>query len=363
MCTSSSWTWAAAVVVLALGCGASSAELDTDAVVEATSSDGTGSGDDESGDESTSAGGASAADVCLRYVACVAETNPGALGPIRAEFGEDGNCFDEVPELCETACLEGLRQSHQAFPDADACVDCLEDDHCDDENPACDPGVGECVTCVADHHCPASRPACDTAASTCVACMTDAHCPESAPRCDASTSQCVQCTASSDCADPTPFCDAEASSCVECVEHAQCPSGTCVENQCCVSDAEAVCSMFELLGEACGPRPDLQCGGVVDCGECSVGHCGILGVCETAGEPCTPGGDDCIGFEVCAYNLFEDEHLCAASLDVGEPCNDGYNCTPGFTYCGPGSRCHLYCETAADCEDGQSCNMTHSECE
>lgn len=362
MRTSSSWTWVSAAFVLALGCGANSAELDTDAVAEATSSDGTGT-DDESGDDSSSGGGASAADVCLQYVACVAETNPGALGPIRAEFGEGGNCFDEVPELCETACLEGLRQSHQAFPDAAACVDCLEDDHCGDEFPACDPGLGECVTCVADHHCPASRPACDTASSTCVACMTDAHCPESAPRCDASTSQCVQCTASSDCADPTPFCDAEASRCAECVENAQCPSGTCVENQCCVSDADAVCSMFELLGEACGPRPDLQCGGVVDCGECSVGHCGLLGVCETAGEPCTPGGDDCIGFEACAYNLFEDEHLCAASLDVGEPCNEGYNCTPGFTYCGPGSRCHLYCETAADCEDGQSCNMTHSECE
>lgn len=344
---------------------------------------------DGSGAAGTSgAGGSDGPDdvaTCAQYVRCVAATNPGALELIREQYGADGSCWSESPELCETACVAGLRQSDLAFPDAVDCPACVADRHCDEAGlPACDRTAGSCTGCTQDHHCPAGTPACDAPAHRCVVCLADEHCPPSAPACDPTQRRCLQCREDAHCPGDTPFCNTATGACRQCRDDSHCggatpacntatgfcvactgpqhcPSGVCNQHSCCTP---ATCDQLPQLlpNPLCGPQPDPVCGTVIDCGSCTKGYCGMLGMCSTLGEPCASAAVDCYPGEICGYSVYAAQYVCAID-DEGESCSDHSDCEQGTSYCGFGSECHRHCLTTADCPSGQTCNTNWNECE
>lgn len=88
---------------------------------ESSATGSTGSG--STGSDSTG-GGLSQTDACRRYIECVAETSPAAVGPLLESYGPAGTCWATTPEvaaLCDSACEDALAMTATAFPDAEAC--------------------------------------------------------------------------------------------------------------------------------------------------------------------------------------------------------------------------------------------------
>ncbi len=104
--------------------------------------------------------------ICDRYVACVAATQPAALEQVRAQYGDEGACW-ESPDLaaaCVSGCREGLAASRATHPDEPLCSACTGDDEC------VAPGLGRCV----EGACVACRDAADCTGSTGTACEAGA---------------------------------------------------------------------------------------------------------------------------------------------------------------------------------------------
>lgn len=81
----------------------------------------------------TDTGGASH-EVCDRYIACVAATNPMGLPAAQEGFGPDSECWkmsQEQIDLCLQACEAGIVQSHVVYPDEPKCYLCNDDSECD----------------------------------------------------------------------------------------------------------------------------------------------------------------------------------------------------------------------------------------
>jgi len=213
---------------------------------------------------------------CEQYVRCVAATNPGGLGIIEEQYGADGTCWKNTPELCDGACLTGLLQSRTAFPNEPACPKCVADRHCTEAPLLACGADGACAECSSDHHCSGTTALCD--GYFCVECLDDADCAAPTPRCLFDVGECVACNLDADCAAPTPGCALPAHECVPCSRPEHCPSGDCeADGHCCeASSCEQLADVYgcSLYGvPACGPIQDQSCNGTVDCGPCAQGTC------------------------------------------------------------------------------------------
>lgn len=112
--------------------------------------------------------------------------------------------------------------------------------------------------------------------------------------------------------DPGASCDYETEICVALPAVGEpCDSVSCVEGAYC--NLESTCEVLPKLGEICS----FQCEGSL---VCDVGLCAVPPV---EGEPCPTGQ--------CAENLYcdteTDDWACRSYADVGEPCDDDFDCT------------------------------------
>jgi len=158
----------------------------------------------------------------------------------------DGACEGETP-VCDE--------------DNDTCVECSEDEGCDEG--VCDPEVHQCVECLGAADCEAPTALCDEEQQFCVECLTSDDCSEtSEARCDAGS--CTPCQANADCGHltGTTVCDV--------------PTGECVQ---CTAADEAVCD-----GTSCNPGTNTctttELGTVDDCQPC-VADSECIGNAET----------------------------------------------------------------------------------
>ena len=87
-------------------------------------------------------------EICDEYLQCVAKTSPQTLGVVSSTYGESGTCWTQFSDTttCSTACLAGLKQARQAFPDETACPSCFVASDCTQLGLAsCDPERRVCV--------------------------------------------------------------------------------------------------------------------------------------------------------------------------------------------------------------------------
>jgi hypothetical protein len=95
---------------------ASSATESSDAsVTPADASDGT---------SSTDGAGLSPTAACEAYLACAAATVPTELGPLLDAYGPEGSCWQSTVDVavqCDMACIAGLSQLLEAYPEESAC--------------------------------------------------------------------------------------------------------------------------------------------------------------------------------------------------------------------------------------------------
>lgn len=324
---------------------------------------------------------------CDAYVACVAQANPPALGPIADAYGKKGNCFDQGdPELCDQACLTGLIQTHKMFPAAAACNYCDSSADCPGAAPVCDPKTNTCKECEKSSDCKDStRPACDVATLTCVACTSGAQCDPNSknPVCVLSTHTCGPCSSNDDCADQTAtgrvFCGTSGK-CRGCQSAADCGGDTCradgfcggckVNADCskglCDLDTDTCCGMTACAdqGAECGVVQPNDCGWVssdgLACGTCTSGNVCLQNKCVPA--PPKECVATCGANQFCGYDAKTNERLCvpayqsASSLSycgqAGDACSPLGHCAFFVSPDDPSvgnNRCALDCLTSADC--------------
>ncbi|WAS91522.1 hypothetical protein [Nannocystis punicea] len=92
---------------------------------ESTAGESTGAA--TTGEPTTGGDGADPFKTCQDYVNCIAVTTPNGLPDAQAGFGEGSACWSGTPadaELCGKACMTGLEQAHDMFPDEPACDPC-----------------------------------------------------------------------------------------------------------------------------------------------------------------------------------------------------------------------------------------------
>lgn len=281
------------------------------------------------------------------------------------------------------------------------CVECVDDDDCPGDFPACVAGACECdvgderCTATGAHQvcsgstwdnapCAGDSPTCDSASGACV-------CSDGARRCESGARQecvagswqeivgspCTECSSSAECSGATPICDG-----VECVPcDGDCPgglacssAGRCVE--CTSLDVGAcggdtpVCSDDNVCVE-CTPTnmgacdedtpvcdDDNVCRGCQDQTEC-----GSL-LCDTASGRCVAclasGSMGCAGDEVCVdgecVQCFED-----SDCDDNAPICDGNMCRG----CEANSECPSAClpnGRCAECADDADCGGSTPLC-
>jgi hypothetical protein len=324
---------------------------------------------------------------CDAYVACVAQANPAALGPIADAYGKKGNCFDQGDgDLCDQACLTGLIQTHKMFPLAAACNYCDSSADCPAAAPVCDPATHTCKECGKSADCKdSSRPACDVAAFTCVACTSSAQCDPSSknPVCVSSTHTCGPCTGNADCADQVQsgrvFCGTSGK-CRGCQSDAECGGDTCrtdgfcggckVDADCskglCDYDSGTCCGSTACAdqGAECGVVQPTDCtwvspGGLA-CGSCTKGTVCVENKCVP--PPPKECSATCGPNEYCGYDANANERTCAPAYPsasslaycgkAGEACSPRGHCaffpSPDDPSVG-NNRCAPDCLTSSDC--------------
>lgn len=163
--------------------------------------------------------------------------------PPIGDGGPEGNdclpgsdCFDDIdcpPNLayCEPCeedwqCRGGL--SRCAAPFRPYCVECLDNDDCDDPfGERCDALASRCLPrCTEDADCPSDRPRCENLTRrVCVVCTDNLDCqaiePDGSLHCAAG--ECVECSTDFNCSPPTGYC--RNFRCRECRHDAHCPDG------------------------------------------------------------------------------------------------------------------------------------------
>lgn len=119
-------------LLLSLACsGYSTAE--SDATTSPTTSASTTNAATSATDGEADTGGGSH-EICDRYIACVAVTNPMGLPAAQEGFGSDSECWmmsQEQIDLCLQACEAGIVQSHAVYPDEPKCYLCNDDSECE----------------------------------------------------------------------------------------------------------------------------------------------------------------------------------------------------------------------------------------
>lgn len=159
-------------------------------------------------------------------------------------------CIDTATgEGTDTGCEAGNPLCDESGTPAAQCVECQDDNHCDDGNECtfdlCSAGeclhpsrVGEaCTGGICD-----GAGACVLCADTLDPGQVDPGCNQTEPACDGGNPPtCFECTASGDCTGALKFCDIDARVCVECLVDDDCGEGsTCVvtTHTCTVNDPD-----------------------------------------------------------------------------------------------------------------------------
>ncbi len=153
------------------------------------------------------------------------------------EPSPETNC-DDAWAIAFGKCSQQCSGDQICNPLFDKCVDCTNDDHCDDPTPYCDRILGRCYACVTDEHCcegvDGECEAVCTAAHTCrgQGCRSSDDCTGSKV-CDIDTGDCVDCLVSQDCTSPlNPVCVN-----MECVACSENDPGACDSDETCTDNA------------------------------------------------------------------------------------------------------------------------------
>ncbi len=130
----------------------------------------------------------------------------------------DDDCFGRHGDFC----YEGY------------CTHCVTDDHCDSDEPVCDPLADKCVECLQNADCTdLATPTC-TYKSKCVQCVLDSDCVANGLGGVCHRNSCYECMLHEDCGGDTPVCN-DSRECVECEYDHQCTDPdkpTCQDSQC-----------------------------------------------------------------------------------------------------------------------------------
>jgi hypothetical protein len=221
----------------------------------------------------------------------------------------------------------------------DLCVDCFDNDDCQDEwfcNGVEVCSAGECGD--GPDPCPPSI-ICDEDADACVDCVTNNDCNNSL-YCDG-TDTCVAgvCQHSGNpCSEPTPICNEASDSCVECLS-----AGDCSDGQFC--DGAEQC-----VGGACqeGSPPVCNDNNICTNDSCDTG----INNCRYDSIPgCCVTDNDCVGNTECGPgNVCVPTGGCTVDAD----CNDENPCTNDT--CSTSNTC-LFVPNTAPCDDGDLCTI------
>ncbi|HPV04611.1 MAG TPA: hypothetical protein PLC24_08630 [Myxococcota bacterium] len=253
-----------------------------------------------------------------------------------------------------------------------ACLDCVTDDHCDDDMKC---NAGKCmVTCEVNEECSATpiTPFCDYDSGLCVKCLSDSNCPEG--RLCIGRDCIVGCKGDRDCPDGLR-CDPKFGTygdCFTCVEDADCNGKVCRDHQC-VIDCDAINCPAER--PICDPATGncLECMKKADCGtgKVCIGNLCITG-CESdldcGTRHCSNGScvectidDHCSGGQKCRANTCS-----AGECFKDSDCNPGDYCHPLLYSCEDLPSNH--CDSNSDCTSwipgllDQHCDPLTREC-
>ncbi|MEM9457207.1 MAG: hypothetical protein AAGF11_23720 [Myxococcota bacterium] len=86
-------------------------------------------GQGDNGGSSGTSGGLSPTSACEEYLECVAVVTPMGLGPLLETYGPGGTCWQSTPDVaeqCDIACMAGLEQLQEAFPEEPVCSGSLD---------------------------------------------------------------------------------------------------------------------------------------------------------------------------------------------------------------------------------------------
>ncbi|OGR14058.1 MAG: hypothetical protein A2341_19150 [Deltaproteobacteria bacterium RIFOXYB12_FULL_58_9] len=291
----------------------------------------------------------------------------GARDPVKNMGGGDSDpecmtsqdCPDPLTQYCELSVCKDIPAScntHQDCPFGKychiivgACVDCLQDDHCE-EGKRCQ-SDGTCGTtsgCVDDDDCGGLR--CNPVTQECVRCLSVDDCP---PDHECRANACVPvggdpgCETQNDCNPYGLICNTATQVCESCVEDASgasnCPSPLiCSGGRCTNGGGDDTCQTIEDCGGlACFLGTCMQC--FVD-EMCSLG--GELKICDWATRYCTD--PECQMAEQCPEGEGCYAGHCGECLDKVE-CRVGEACLTGV--CGPCTDT-LQCTSGEECRDG-----------
>lgn len=242
-------------------------------------------------------------------------------------------------------CPDDLHCKPDALPHG-FCLECLNDNHCDD---------GRCVAGACVHACEtaddcvglgALAPYCDSEDGVCVRCIDDSHC-EIGQIC--ASNACVEgCRSDRDCAEPLK-CDPSAGAngvCVQCVDEQDCEGVlVCVNHQCVVDCAVVDCPQDRPF---CLP----ETGECVECRtktDCSSGRLCVNGACVTGCEndtDCNDGYHCLTGGAGSCVECFSDNHC-----DLNQKCSPSNVC---IALAG--------CTKDTDCPMGNYCHPTLAKC-
>jgi hypothetical protein len=323
----------------------------------------------------------------------------------------DGVCDGEGEPSCvaclsDADCVDGPIYCNLS---TNACVDCLDNSHCDDEFPCtvesctdenfctfgaapagtpCDEGAcngdsePSCVECVSDAQCGGATPYCDVFETSCVGCLDASHCSDGDPcTIDACTEgnictyspakagtpckggvcdgdlepSCVQCVSDADCIGDEPYCNIKTNECVQCINGEHCDDSL----ECTVDSCSANNACVNTLAEPGAPCDGGVCSGdSVICVECaSDDDCGDADpYCNAETNGCVEclGGDQCDDGIECTTDACSTANVCTFGLEpAGEPC-DGGVCSGDSELCVEcvgDAQCGgdlPYCDTAAN---------------
>ena len=89
--------------------------------------------------------------ICERYLACISVVAPGELPTAQMGFGSDGTCWqgsESDAQLCLDACMAGLEDFNEVFPEEKKCGLCQEHSECNmAAGELCHLGKCEVTTC------------------------------------------------------------------------------------------------------------------------------------------------------------------------------------------------------------------------
>jgi hypothetical protein len=264
-------------------CGGCVSSADSTNMVDGSSDSTTeNAGAEEAGGEAEGGSAESAARmVCERMLACHRELDLSGIVALAEMFGENGECWT-TPNVLETDCAAEcaaiLETVSHAYPDASACWQCSNDEHCAWSNarPYCNSNLHLCwetkcgngtvepgEQCDGGLGCESDctwQPGCEEQGSLGSDCKKDCEC--ASERCSTLENWCVECKANDDCGINTVclngFCGAPTCDyCIEDLAFGSCAQAVSACSECsCLWECDSSWGQREV---ACSTPPSVEC--------------------------------------------------------------------------------------------------------